>query len=193
MNDVDGDRTFQSTLPHGERQQKLYTQYMQDRFNPRSRTGSDSNSYPIETGYTGFNPRSRTGSDIHVATGLSVKIGFNPRSRTGSDSRGSLVRPRDGVSIHAPARGATDHKRETLIMIECFNPRSRTGSDSIAIIPYPARDLGSFPRTSFSEVFCWRHSRVKMPRSLILRAARTSLENDVSLGFAKAAIVFILS
>jgi hypothetical protein len=42
-------------------------------------------------------------------------------------------------------------------------------------------------------VFCWRQSRVKMPRSLILRAARTSRDNHVSLGFAKAAIVFILS
>ena len=54
-----------------------------------------------------FNPRSRTGSDMVVVVVVMVVMSFNPRSRTGSDlglGRGEI---QGGVSIHAPARGAT--------------------------------------------------------------------------------------
>ena len=40
---------------------------------------------------------------------------------------------RAGVSIHAPARGATDHEEHGKGMKPSFNPRSRTGSDASGI------------------------------------------------------------
>ena len=77
---------------------------------------------------------------------------FNPRSREGSDCTGGTSIATNGISIHAPARGATKHammylakklifqstlprgERPTRIMTvlqrsKHFNPRSREGSD----------------------------------------------------------------
>ena len=77
-----------------------------------------------------FNPRSREGSDDKVAQSNDISSDFNPRSREGSDAsflmasasarkfqstlprgerRKSLGMTLDnfGISIHAPARGAT--------------------------------------------------------------------------------------
>ena len=34
-----------------------------------------------------------------------------------------------GVSIHAPARGATRYRSKCLFLRRCFNPRARTGRD----------------------------------------------------------------
>ena len=77
---------FQSTLPRGERHtHKVLPQYQDS-----------------------FNPRSRAGSDCQLPCALSLHYGFNPRSRAGSDSsaiKGQIVCM---VSIHAPARGATN-------------------------------------------------------------------------------------
>ena len=54
-----------------------------------------------------FNPRAREGRDPLFATAAVARIGFNPRAREGRDSirrvRGNTL----GVSIHAPAKGAT--------------------------------------------------------------------------------------
>ena len=60
-----------------------------------------------------FNPRSREGSDALGCYGGYPEIaGFNPRSREGSD-RDPRCRPlAAGVSIHAPAKGATVHPVE---------------------------------------------------------------------------------
>ena len=55
---------------------------------------------------------------------------FNPRSRMGSDDpRCVLLHPR-GISIHAPAWGATRPSRRSRSPRSDFNPRSRMGSDS---------------------------------------------------------------
>ena len=54
-----------------------------------------------------FNSRSREGSDASTATPTSLSMSFNSRSREGSDS---VLFGREfarGVSIRAPARGAT--------------------------------------------------------------------------------------
>jgi len=37
----------------------------------------------------------------------------------------------DRVSIHAPAKGATNEEIKTLIPIFCFNPRAREGRDCL--------------------------------------------------------------
>ena len=55
-------------------------------------------------------------------------MGFNPRTREGCDFIGKKIGTSDGVSIHAPARGAT----KVLIQsppIRSFNPRTREGCD----------------------------------------------------------------
>ena len=54
-----------------------------------------------------FNPRSREGSDSYRADKQDEKNSFNPRSREGSDVEIAKILKPVGVSIHAPARGAT--------------------------------------------------------------------------------------
>ncbi|SMP64740.1 hypothetical protein SAMN06296020_1123 [Anoxynatronum buryatiense] len=77
-------------------------------FNPRSRTGSDQGSHTDQSAFYSFNPRSRTGSDpppvvlMPLATGVSIHA---PARGATADS--STFRVRHTVSIHAPARGAT--------------------------------------------------------------------------------------
>ena len=76
-----------------------------------------------------FNPRSRTGSDYRCHITMAPMKHFNPRSRTGSDihhRQGFLF---GGISIHAPAQGATFHQVDWEHQLRNFNPRSRTGSD----------------------------------------------------------------
>ena len=104
---------------------------MQTSFDPRSRTGSDSYSMPLDCSASGFDPRSRTGSDQPPRSGVAAKF---------------------PVSIRAPARGATHGQGIALIAAKLFrsalphgerhrcvgapslphrgfDPRSRTGSD----------------------------------------------------------------
>ena len=56
----------------------------------------------------GFNPRAREGRDTLQGVGSEVEGCFNPRAREGRDCT-RFVHDEDfsGVSIHAPARGAT--------------------------------------------------------------------------------------
>ncbi len=76
---------FQSTLPRGERQRMQHDQAETYNFNPRSREGSDGDA---------------VGDDC-------ITDHFNPRSREGSDYNKSIEQNLSGISIHAPARGAT--------------------------------------------------------------------------------------
>ena len=143
---------FQSTLPRGERRKKSPRKQRPDRFNPRSRGGSDRS---VERCYRcsahSFNPRSRGGSDVGLVAIENIHGSFNPRSRGGSDPRtrrmcrwrsvsihapaGGATRERcvvhqwRSVSIHAPAGGATENCIPSLNVRASFNPRSRGGSD----------------------------------------------------------------
>ena len=54
---------------------------------------------------------------------------FNPRTRVGCDFFRSLAFGTSGVSIHAPAWGATGVSRGFAAPIPCFNPRTRVGCD----------------------------------------------------------------
>ena len=81
----------------------LYIQH----FNPRSREGSDTLSLHVIRHCTHFNPRSREGSDYVELVDIDIKTDFNPRSREGSDDFVSQREQFTGISIHAPARGAT--------------------------------------------------------------------------------------
>ena len=122
-------------------------------FNPRTRVGCD---YPAQLRYAkatiSFNPRTRVGCDRNPASSRASPSSFNPRTRVGCD------RPCDlgmdgcaGVSIHAPAWGATSEMRRfalfTPVSIHApawgatdtgalsrrtgrgFNPRTRVGCD----------------------------------------------------------------
>ena len=102
---------FQSTLPHGERPPCRRMCRALRRFNPRSRTGSDVRVNPLRHRHPSFNPRSRTGSD---------------------GRHWSAYQRRGLVSIHAPARGATQAPIRRPMQAARFNPRSRTGSDKYA-------------------------------------------------------------
>jgi len=87
---------FQSTLPRGERQVPGRQGNFQRHFNPRSRVGSDTGSRPSTWPMPYFNPRSRVGSDLIIHVSVEVP---------------------DGISIHAPAWGAT-------VMLLTFGPCS---------------------------------------------------------------------
>ena len=123
---------FQSTLPHGERQCSAAMAVMYERFNPRSRTGSDGAVHnghghgyvsihapargatclfsPINTLFV-FQSTLPHGERPIARACSSLCGGFNPRSRTGSDGGQHDCHVHKGVSIHAPARGATTRVR----------------------------------------------------------------------------------
>ena len=57
-----------------------------------------------------FNPRSREGSDYSLKSGADGEYDFNPRSREGSDCFHAVIfAVYTAISIHAPAKGATQH------------------------------------------------------------------------------------
>ena len=123
---------FQSTLPQGERRGNPVAPLdRQKHFNPRSRKGSDGACGACGTVTCYFNPRSRKGSDDHCNPdcrnyfrfqstlpqgerphGFQMpnvfSDNFNPRSRKGSDVQTNLYGQVAYISIHAPARGATN-------------------------------------------------------------------------------------
>ena len=102
---------------------------------------------------TGFNPRSRTGSDYIMQLLSPSTLKFQSTLPHGErPEMKERVAKLLGVSIHAPARGATERSRflkmpqtrfqstlphgerpgreKRIYKLQCsFNPRSRTGSD----------------------------------------------------------------
>ena len=57
-----------------------------------------------------FNLRSREGSDNFILQMSGGILYFNPRSREGSDVVTGQMQPFTPISIHAPAKGATEGK-----------------------------------------------------------------------------------
>ena len=77
-----------------------------------------------------FNPRSRAGSDAESANARSRIVLFQSTLPRGERLPRGIVRSiRYGVSIHAPARGATTSAWRSTSAADGFNPRSRAGSD----------------------------------------------------------------
>ena len=123
-------------------------------FNPRAREGRDIRCCDVVLIQNCFNPRAREGRDRSCCKSPLCRVGFNPRAREGRDpfttcSTLSVVmfqstRPRGarparvwqplisiGVSIHAPARGATRQKLLDKGREASFNPRAREGRDVV--------------------------------------------------------------
>ena len=98
-----------------------------------------------------FNPRARKGRDRRTMQLRPMCCSFNPRARKGRDRRAVGRGHRQLVSIHAPARGATEISLDDVYPDEfqstrpqgarpalaakraagskCFNPRARKGRD----------------------------------------------------------------
>ena len=125
-------------------------------FNPRARVGRDL------TGGTAFSDGPMVsihapawGATSVISTPTSIGRGFNPRARVGRDLSNfptfshyvkfQSTRPRGarrdrkflglavkGVSIHAPAWGATIRHGAERVGMDSFNPRARVGRDPAA-------------------------------------------------------------
>ena len=79
-------------------------------FNPRTREGCDARHHgPVRAGRHGFNPRTREGCDFRQGIGNAQGVReFQSTHPRGVRLTGGDLAVRDGgVSIHAPARGAT--------------------------------------------------------------------------------------
>ena len=78
-------------------------------FNPRTRVGCDQLCAAGQRHrWAGFNPRTRVGCDAPLLMTRSLATSFNPRTRVGCDLlSGCGTIWASGVSIHAPAWGAT--------------------------------------------------------------------------------------
>ena len=100
---------FQSALPRGERPYTKTQLRGKCDFNPRSREGSDSTWILSWSCVLDFNPRSREGSDqplgqLFKCLGISIRA--PARGATQATVYSSIFNP---ISIRAPARGATQH------------------------------------------------------------------------------------
>ncbi len=78
-----------------------------------------------------FNPRARGGRDLKPPKYFDRLLEFQSTRPRGArlavaEGQGGQY----GVSIHAPAGGATPSCQFLLMLIHCFNPRARGGRDS---------------------------------------------------------------
>ena len=182
---------FQSTLPRGERRAAPPPTRRNTSFNPRSREGSDGPwqdypnpcpdvsihapargaTYPVpeqSLQVAEFQSTLPRGERHAVAWHGKRTVCFNPRSREGSDDSRWYLCAYYKVSIHAPARGATQenshHHQSGPVSIHApargatwvfaadlriwlrFNPRSREGSDGVLYYG-PSMSIGFNPRS----------------------------------------------
>ena len=86
-------------------------------FDPRARMGRDRRRVSERDPIDGFDPRARMGRDVAARVCSIVRSKrFDPRARMGRDAtRSSIAARNGGVSIHAPAWGATpSHARDVV-------------------------------------------------------------------------------
>ena len=148
---------FQSTLPRRERRSSAWHCVGVLNFNPRSREGSDPHFLQCHTTChkfqstlprrerpsqchlrqysVNFNPRSREGSDIFAAEGYDMSIKFQSTLPRRERRKSRVLEDENSkISIHAPAKGATNPPYLLDHRFNYFNPRSREGSDNIISI-----------------------------------------------------------
>ena len=100
---------FQSTLPRGERLVGMARYITKDKISIHAPArGATAGNRPHSQPGRYFNPRSREGSDKQSRKKKTNSRNFNPRSREGSDIIGGKEFQMPQISIHAPARGATE-------------------------------------------------------------------------------------
>jgi len=100
---------FQSTHPRRVRPISRYAWISSSVFqstHPRRVRRSTGDHEEASTSY--FNPRTREGCDISPPFKTTNLMDFNPRTREGCDLGVDVARFGSDISIHAPAKGATD-------------------------------------------------------------------------------------
>ena len=106
----------------------------------------------------GFNSRAREGRDCFAGPLKHWPKSFNSRAREGRDDGKRYTVARSSVSIHAPARGATQFAGVTAHS-RSFNSRAREGRDKTIIFPPSpcqfqfTRPRGARPRADAGS--CW--------------------------------------
>ena len=158
--------TFQSTRPHGARLNSGKPLSRHSGFNPRARTGRDLcgdvrqmwitcvSIHAPARGATGdgtgrlicswcFNPRARTGRDWLAWPRRSRLQRFNPRARTGRDNTRLPFISDLFVSIHAPARGATDEDQESAHISAVSIHAPARGATECGQVRIPAEEFQS--------------------------------------------------
>ncbi len=99
---------FQSTHPHGVRLGNIRTRCLHLYFNPRTRMGCDTSKPVSAKRPPYFNPRTRMGCDFAASRSFIGKRRFQSTHPHGVRQRKILDQILDdGISIHAPAWGAT--------------------------------------------------------------------------------------
>ena len=98
---------FQSTPPHGGRHRYSSPSNLPLLFNPRPRTGGDTEHDLAARWAPCFNPRPRTGGDIAMGIFLCGFVVSIHAPARGATRNGRYTGSDWPVSIHAPARGAT--------------------------------------------------------------------------------------
>ena len=100
--------TFQSTLPRRGATPEHHTNAHQRDFNPRSREGSDPCRYRRSAFHAGFQSTLPRRERLFLRLQRVAVLYFNPRSREGSDTYCAMAAKIHSISIHAPAKGATN-------------------------------------------------------------------------------------
>ena len=117
---------FQSTRPHGARP-RTRAPFSMIFVSIHAPARGATNSLYVTPYFQSFNPRARTGRDKFLMMTFASPMFQSTRphgARPDYMYRLILLL----VSIHAPARGATDI-RSVIVSDACFNPRARTGRD----------------------------------------------------------------
>ena len=128
-----GSQRFRSTLPHGERPADFDSmQRCADVSIHAPARGATRRQRCREPSMTMFRSTLPHGErPMRIAATSHASMRFDPRSRTGSDVDRCRSRiDMRCVSIHAPARGATESRAALTVAHDSFDPRSRTGSDA---------------------------------------------------------------
>ena len=132
---------FQSTPPHGGRRPRIdLSEPDASRFNPRPRAGGDADRHQPAAASEEFQSTPPRGGRRSGVIGPRSAVWFQSTPPRGGRRRGQLGRCEvAGVSIHAPARGATPSSRSGPWPCGCFNPRPRAGGDRVGAQRRPPR------------------------------------------------------
>ena len=124
---------FQSTHPRGVRLHKGRTMFLRRRyFNPRTREGCDHQERDREDYIEEFQSTHPRGVRRIICPNGRKSNGFQSTHPRGVRHRSECrFRYGYGISIHAPARGATEGQRGRDPATEDFNPRTREGCDEV--------------------------------------------------------------
>ena len=127
-----GFNIFQSTLPRRERRQRCYSDNGSNHFNPRSREGSDRSHLLSRQKCSSFQstlPRRERPAEPQVKN-AACDISIHAPAK-GATQESSPLHYITNISIHAPAKGATIAESMRFLPEQHFNPRSREGSDRL--------------------------------------------------------------